>query len=103
MRKTSEPEKEQMSAPARIRNTAKICKFLGVLAIILPGAATLLSPLPEFGADAYTEIVSHLARVNLSIAWLAAVVLLVGCGVLNALADILDGQHRGAEPIAGTQ
>ena len=85
-------ERKRREAPQRIRSTATGCFAFGVLAIL--GGIFSAVGTPTFGGEAYTEIVQRLATLSGAVAWLAAVVLLVGAALLRALADILDEQRR---------
>lgn len=88
-------------APGRVRSSAHCCFFFGVLAIL--GGVLSAFGTPEFGGEAYTEIVARLAFVSGGIAWLAAVVLFVGGALLKALADTLDELRRQTAVIAEKQ
>ena len=80
------------NAAVRIRRAARWCIIWGALAVA--GGLLRTAASPEFGGDAYTEMVERLAAVSGGIAWLAAVVLFVAGALLRALADILDEQKR---------
>lgn len=80
------------NAPNRIRRAAKACIVFGVLAGL--GGFFSQTATPEFGGDAYTEMVAQLASISGSVAWLAAVVLFTSAALLKALADLLDALRR---------
>ena len=82
------------NAPKRIRGAATTCFVFGALAIL--GGVFSASETPEFGGDAYTEMVAQLATISGAVAWLAAVVLFTGGALLKALADIVDELRRPA-------
>ena len=83
---------ERQDAPSRIRGAAKACIVWGVLAVL--GGFFSQIGAPEFGGDAYTEMVDQLASINGSVAWLSAVVLFTSAALLKALADLLDALRR---------
>ena len=83
---------KRINAPNRIRRAAKACIVFGVLAVL--GGFLSQTETPQFGGDAYTEMVSQLASINSSVAWLAAVVLFTSAALLKALADLLDALRR---------
>lgn len=87
-------ERKRREAPQRIRGAAGTCFFFGVLAIL--GGVFGSVGTPEFGGEAYTEIVARLAVVSGAVAWLAAVVLFTGGALLKAVADVLDELRRPA-------
>ena len=66
---------------------AKACIVWGVLAVL--GGFFSRIETPQFGGDAYTEMVVQLASIIGSVAWLAAVVLFTSSALLKALADLL--------------
>ena len=87
-------EGKRRDAPRRIRGAATTCFVFGVLAILGGGFGSIGTP--EFGGEAYTEIVARLAVVSGAVAWLAAVVLFTGGALLKAVADVLDELRRPA-------
>lgn len=85
---------KRRNASRRIRGAATTCFVFGALAIL--GGCARTWDTPEFGGDAYTEIVEQTAGVSAGVAWLAAVVLFAGGALLKALADVLDELRRPA-------
>ena len=65
--------RKRRNAPSRIRVAAEACTVWGVSAVAVGFFSQIGTP--EFGGDAYTEMVDQLASINGSVAWLAAVVL----------------------------
>ena len=88
----ADKERKRREAPERIRRAAARCFVFGVLAIL--GGLFSAWGTPEFGGDAYTEMVAQLATISGAVAWLAAVVLFVAGALLKAQADILDELRR---------
>ena len=91
---TAKKEHKRLNAPKRIRGAATTCLIFGVLAVLGGGLSS--TGTPEFGGEAYTEIVARLAVVSGAVAWLAAVVLFTSGALLKALADVLDELIRPA-------
>ena len=91
---TAKENHKRLNAPRRIRGAATTCFVFGVLAVLGGGFGSIGTP--EFGGEAYTEIVARLAVVSGAVAWLAAVVLFTGGALLKALADVLDELRRPA-------
>ena len=87
----------QRYAPGRIRTAAGWCFIFGILSVL--GGCASYWDTPEFGGDAYTEMVTRLAFINGSVAWLAAVALIVAGALLKALADILEELRGQSEDI----
>ena len=81
-------------APDRIRgaaNRARVTAWI-ILALLCLGFVTTAfdgGP-PQFGGDAYTEIVSQLNTLNDAVVGLAVVMLFIACALLRALADLVE-------------
>ena len=88
----AQEERKRRKAPERIPRAAARCFLFGVLAIL--GGLFGAWETPEFGGDAYTEMVAQLATISGAVAWLAAAVLFVAGALLKSQADILDELRR---------
>ena len=86
---TKQTFRQVPTASVRITKAARNCQTCGWVCVGLVVVAALVGT-PEFGGDAYTEMVSQLASIRTVISSLIATLLFVSCAVLRALADIVD-------------